>query len=158
MNNTDFRIEPLQKVTFQPMLSMSDQQLADYSARWVTADSDMGFPCRVSLEDAKPGERMLELNYTHHNVDSPYRASGPIFIKQNCTTADLCKNEVPEMLRHRLLSIRAFCDDNSLAHAVVIHGAELESGIRSLFRDSTVAYIHIHNAMPGCFNCSAQRA
>ena len=50
---------------------------------WLVADQHPGFPCRVSLQDALPGERVLALSYAHHEVESPYQASGPVFIRAN---------------------------------------------------------------------------
>ena len=77
-------------------------------ARLMLADAEPGFPCRVSLEDAKVGETVLLLPYTHHDVGSPYRASGPVFVRRHAAEARLGPGEVPQMLRHRLLSVRAY--------------------------------------------------
>lgn len=51
-----FQFLPLSKQVFEPYSQVSDAPLADHRARWVTADSFPGFPCRVSLEDEAPGE------------------------------------------------------------------------------------------------------
>jgi len=67
-------------------------------------------------------------------------------------------NEVPEMLRHRLLSIRAYSSGHLMTGAEVVQGKELESAIDRQFQNMNVEYIHIHNANPGCFSCSVFRA
>lgn len=51
-----FQFLPQSKQAFEPYFQMSDAPLADHRARRVTADAFPGFPCRVSPEDAAPGE------------------------------------------------------------------------------------------------------
>jgi len=40
----------------------------------------------------------------------------------------------------------------------VVMGTDLEVGIAKQFSNSSVSYIHLHNAAPGCFNCSVTRS
>ncbi len=153
-----FLIKALTKNNFHELMLKEDEELKDSHAVWLTVDADPGYPCRVSLSDAKIGERVLALSFCHHNVDSPYRASGPIFVREKAQMAKLDINEVPEMLRHRLLSVRSYNSGNLMVGAEVVHGKELKSAIDRQFQNSDVEYIHIHNANPGCFNCSVYRA
>jgi hypothetical protein len=62
------------------------------------------------------------------------------------------------MFRHRLLSVRAYDQAAMMREAKVVEGRALEETIRELLRESEVAYLHLHNAAPGCFNCVVQRA
>jgi len=153
-----FLIKALTKDNFHELMLKEDEELKVSHAVWLTVDADPGYPCRVSLSDAKIGERVLALSFCHHNVDSPYRASGPIFVREKAQMAKLDINEVPEMLRHRLLSVRSYNSGNLMVGAEVVHGKELKSAIDRQFQNSDVEYIHIHNANPGCFNCSVYRA
>lgn len=137
---------------------MNHTELEAAKAKWVEVDACPGYPCRVSLEDAKIGERVLALNYTHHNTDTPYKSSGPIFVRENAVTADTKVNEIPPMLRHRLLSVRGYSEDGTMLEAEVVEGIDLESCIDEVFQNSCVKYIQIHNAKPGCFNCTVVRA
>ncbi|WP_125721965.1 DUF1203 domain-containing protein [Pseudoalteromonas rubra] len=155
---TDFRINGIDKHSFSELLSLNEQELENHNAKWITADANPGYPCRVSLIEANIGERVLALPYLHHNADSPYRASGPIFVRENAIKAKLNINEIPEILRERLLSIRAYNKQQIMIHAEILQGAELEPGIRKQLLNHEVEYIHIHNANPGCFNCSVHRA
>ena len=50
--------------------------------RRVTIDAPHSAPCRVTLQDAAPGEQVLLLPFAHHMAHSPYRASGPIFVRE----------------------------------------------------------------------------
>ena len=117
-----------------------------------------GYPCRVSLIDAEPGETVLLVSFTHHDVTSSYRASGPIFVRANAQTAKPAINEIPEMLRFRLLSIRAYDEEAMMVGSDVVNGSELEEHISRFFADPRIKYLHLHNARPGCFNCRVERA
>ncbi|MBI3407856.1 MAG: DUF1203 domain-containing protein [Planctomycetes bacterium] len=132
---------------------MDDSELAKHSARRCVADQKPGFPCRVSLVDAEPGERVILLPFEHHDVASPYRASGPIFVRERAQQADLDVNELPEVVRHRLLSIRAYDHAGLMIGAEVAEGRDLEVQIGCFFADAKVAYLHLHNARPGCYSC-----
>ncbi len=153
-----FFIKALPAENFHSLFKLSDKELALQNAKWLNVDSDPGYPCRVSLADAKVGERVLVLAFDHHDVDSPYRASGPIVIRENSVTAKPNTNEVPKMFRHRLLSIRAYDLCHMMIDAQVVAGTELELVIESQFNNSAVEYIHIHNANRGCFDCAVYRA
>ncbi len=78
----NFQIVPLSLKEFLPLFELSDAELAKHRTRRVIVDANPGFPCRVSLEDAEVGERVILLNYTHQPADSPYRATGPIFVRE----------------------------------------------------------------------------
>src|SRR5690606_11013700 len=112
---------------------------------------------RVSLVDGEIGESVILLPFMHHDVDSPYRASGPIFVRAGAQTAEPGVNEVPAFLRHRLLSVRGYEAAGMMTAAEVAEGADLEAVIGRLFADETIRYLDIHNARSGCFNCRVER-
>lgn len=141
---------------FQPLFALDDAALAARGAMRVTADARFAFPCRVSLEDAEPGERLILLNYQHQPADSPFRASHAIYVREGATpvtTTDM----LPPVLRRRLLSLRAFDDQGMLRDADVIQGAEAEPVIARLLADPGVAYLHVHYAKPGCYAARIDR-
>jgi hypothetical protein len=152
-----FQISALPLRDFDEWLSLDDEQLEARGARRCVADRKPGFPCRVSLTDAEPGERVILLPFWHQSADSPYRAFGPIFIREMASTAQLPSDTVPDLLRSRLLSIRAYDAHHLMTEADVVDGRELESCIARLFERPTVAYAHIHFASPGCFACRVDR-
>ena len=153
-----FQLVALPHEQFASMFAKSDAELKAIGARRLVVDTSPGFPCRVSLTDAAVGETVLLLSFAHHDVDSPYRASGPIFVRERARTAEPGVDDIPTMFRHRQLSIRGYDAASTLIAAEVFQGNELEVVIRRLFDDANVAYQHIHNAGPGCFNCSVKRA
>ncbi len=156
--STKFRLEPLPIEDFLPLFKLSDEELHKRSARWLVADTKPGLPCRVTLADAEVGERVLATPFIHHDVQSPYRASGPVFVREIAQTVNLAVNEIPIMFHHRLLSLRAYDSDAMMVGAKVIQGAELEQAIVDHFENRDVEYQHIDNANPGCFDCTVRRA
>jgi hypothetical protein len=157
MKTTTFRIVPLARERFTELFALDDRTLANRGILRRTVPAEGGVPCRVSLEDARPGESVLLLPFVHHDVTTPYRASGPIYVREDARTAELEPGEVPEMLRRRLLSLRAYDARGMLVHSEVVQGADLELALGKAFEDAVVAYVHLHNARPGCFNCAVER-
>src|SRR6185369_1495106 len=116
------------------------------------------FPCRVTLEDAEPGERVILLSYPHQpSGKSPYKAEGPIFVRES-STDHYRQDSVPPVLPHRLLSLRGYDRDDLIIEAEVVEGAKLEAELAKFFANPDVAYIHIHYARRGCFACRVDRA
>ena len=153
-----FRIEGLAPDAFQPLFSLDDEALAARGARRQIADHKPGFPCRVSLADAEPGEEVILLNWEHHPVDSPYRGSGPVYVRRSAESAFRGRpGEVPAMLSGRLLSVRAYDSAGMMRSADVCDGQQLEGTISRLFDEPSAAYLHVHNAKPGCFVCRVDR-
>jgi hypothetical protein len=64
---------------------------------------------------------------------------------------------VPEVLRLRLLSVRAFDEMGMMLDADVVHGRDLEPVLVRMLGRSEVAYIHLHNAKPGCYAARVDR-
>jgi len=155
MNN--FQIKSLKDSEFANLFNLSDQELEKMGAARLIVDKKLAFPCRVSLEDAEPGEEVILLSYEHHKTDSPYRSSGPIYIRKNSTTARLDVNEIPKMLDHRLLSLRAYAKNGMMKQALVAEGNSLRAALYTILDNPGIQYIHIHNAKPGCYNCPVER-
>lgn len=154
----NFQITGLPLKQFAPLFALSDEELARHDAVRVIADKRPGFPCRISLQDAAIGERLILLNYEHLPVASPYRSRHAIFVSESATEVHLAAGEVPEQLRSRLLSVRAFDARDMMQSAEIAPGTALESLIDQLFSNPEVAYLHIHNAKRGCYAARVDRA
>jgi len=157
MKNT-FRIVSLPLTEFQSFFMLNDDELAQKGARRLVVDAKPGFPCRVSLEDAELGEKIILVPFVHHDVDSPYHASGPIFVRENAKEARLAPGEVPEVVSSRTISLRAYDDAGMMLNGEVVPGSELKSRINRLFTNPKVSYLHLHNAGAGCYSCRVERA
>lgn len=153
-----FRISALPVEPFSSLFGLSDEELHAQGAVRKVADRKPGFPCRVSLEDAEPGETLILVNYEHLPADSPYRSRHAIFVREGAREAHPEVNEVPESLRRRLLSVRAFDDAGYMVEADVTEGTALEAVIEPMLARPRVAYLHLHNAKPGCYAARVDRA
>ena len=57
----NFLIKALSKNQFDGLMKLTDKELANKHAKWITVDESPGYPCRVSLTEAAVGERVLAL-------------------------------------------------------------------------------------------------
>jgi uncharacterized protein DUF1203 len=153
-----FRIAGLDPGQFAHFLAMSDEELARHRARRYTAKEHPGYPCRVTLDDAQPGEEVLLLNFEHLPVDSPYRSSHAIYVRANAALRYEGINEVPPALARRLLSVRAFDANGLMVSGEILEGAALAPYIEAQFADAGVAYLHAHYARRGCFAARIDRS
>jgi hypothetical protein len=153
-----FRVIGLPLSTFSPLFSLSDDELARHGALRSIADRRPGFPCRVSLQDAEPGEPVILLNYEHLAVATPYRSRHAIYVREHAREAHLDVDEVPELLRSRLLSLRAFDRHGMMQAADVVAGAVVETAVERMLEDAAVDYLHVHYAKPGCYAARVERA
>jgi hypothetical protein len=158
----DFRISGLPVEPFLPFYGLSNEELLAHGARRVIATPDMAPllpPCRVSLRDAEPGETSILLHHPHHAAPaSPYRASGPIFVREGVRGTASFINHVPAQQRVRLLSVRAYDEAGIMVDADVTEGTGLEAMIDRMFSRDDVAFLHAHNARRGCYSCRIDRA
>lgn len=154
----DFQISGLPLAPFASLFSLSDAELAKQNIVRQVVQTSPGTPCRVSLQDAEPGEQVLLLNYEHLPASSPYRATHAIFVRESAVEAKPEINEIPEVLARRLLSLRAYDSKGMMLAADVVPGREMRAVIDVMFADANVEYIHAHNAKPGCFAARIDRA
>lgn len=153
----NFRITGLPAERFADLFALSDEALAERNALRTVADGHSGYPCRVSLTDAAAGDTVVLVNYEHHAVATPYRSRFAIYVRPGERTYDEV-NRIPEQLRKRLLSLRAYDEAGMLVNADVMPGAELEAGIEQLLSHPRVSYLHAHFAKPGCYGARIVRA
>jgi Protein of unknown function (DUF1203) len=153
-----FRLVGLPFEPFSHLFALSDAELAAHNVRRVFATTKPGYPCRVSLADADIGEALLLLPFEHQAASSPYKSSGPIFVRKAAVPADLAVGMVPDYVRTRLMSVRAYDSAHLMTDAVVCEGSEVRAAIQAMFDREEVAYIHLHNAKRGCFSCAVERA
>lgn len=152
-----FQISALSAELFKHLFDQPDDVLRAHGARRMVVDECPGFPCRISLEDATVGESVLLLNYEHQPTESPYRSSHAVFVRERALQAELRPNEVPDQLRRRLLSIRAFDTEGMMIDADVVEGVEFEHVVERMFANQLVNYLHVHHAKPGCYGARVDR-
>ena len=153
-----FRILGLAPEPFRDLLDADPETLRERGVEVLVADEPHSMPCRITLEDARVGEEVLLLSYPHLESRSPYAASGPIFVRRGAHRRFDAVGVVPDQQRRRLLSVRAYDVRDNMVVCDVVEGRDLEPLIQRFFADATVAYLHVHNARPGCYACRIERA
>jgi hypothetical protein len=152
-----FRVRGLSPGPFQALFNLSDEELEKRRARRLIADSKPGFPCRVSLQDAELGEEVILTNFVHLDSQSPFHCTHAIYVRKGVATAAPYRDRLPEMLRSRLLSMRAFDANDMLLRADVVEGERADHVIEKLLEDSSVRFLHVHFAKMGCYACRIDR-
>ncbi len=153
-----FRITGLKPDAFIPLYELSDADLAARGVLRKKVDTDPGFPDRIELRDIPVGGNALLLNYMHQPADTPFRATHAIFVREGAIETFDRIDEVPDVMRRRLLSLRAFDAAGMMIAADVTEGASLDDLIARLFADTNAAYLHAHYARQGCFAARIDRA
>lgn len=135
----DFRLSGLDPLPFTHLFKLDDAALAARCMR-------------------RRGEVLLLLPFEHLPAPSPYRASGPIFVRQDAVPSRLAPGEVPASVARRLMSLRAYAADGTMRDADVHDGSEVAQALARMFLDPEVVAIHLHHARQGCYACAATRA
>jgi hypothetical protein len=153
-----FRIEGLSPEPFLPLFGLPDAALTERGVIRRIADAKPGFPCRVTLEDAEPGEAVLLLNHESHAVPTPYRSAYAIYVREGAQAPARFRDEIPPVMRHRPMALRHFSRDGMLVGASLALKGDVREAILAAFDSKEVAYLHAHNAAHGCFAARVDRA
>lgn len=140
----NYQLRGLEPALFEGFFGLDDEALAARGMRWMQSDAPVGFPCRISLEDAPVGEPVLLLPFTHQDGRSPYHASGPIFVRRGRNQAAHIVNGLPSYLTLRPLSVRAYDAADEMVDADIVDGAAAAPPIERLLAR-------------GCFACRVDR-
>ena len=153
-----FRVKGLDPVLFNHLYGLSDNELKAHGAVRYVADAKPGFPERVAMRDAEPGEVLLLLNYEHLAVESPYRSSHAIFVREGEERQYDGVDTVPDVMSRRQLSVRAFDAGGMMVDAALINGSEAAETFRNLLSLPKVGFLHVHNAIRGCYSGMVEHA
>jgi hypothetical protein len=143
--------------TFRPLFGLSDEDLAARGIVRQTAGAEGRYPCRITLEDAKPGQTLLLLNHEHQSAATPYRSNYAIFVNESAAETRHLVDEIPPVLRGRPIALRAFDEAGMLVAAELALADDVEAAIGRQFAKPEVAYLHAHNAAHGCFAARIDR-
>ncbi|MBN2994083.1 DUF1203 domain-containing protein [Pseudomonas cedrina subsp. fulgida] len=154
----NFRITGLAPDPFRRFFGLPDAELAVLGIKRYRVDSQPGFPDRIEMKDADIGQSVLLLNHVSQPAHSPYRACHGIFIREGATQAYDAVNQVPEVMRIQLLSLRAFSEEGMMLDGEVVEGQLVEPVIERMLADPAVGYLHVHNAKRGCYSGRIDRA
>ena len=146
-----FQILPLASEIFEHLYDKSTPELAQLGAIPYTADQVPGYPCRLRLADAQPGERLILVNHEHLNVASPYRSAHAIFITDGARSCQPICNSIPAYLNSRPLSVRSFDSFGMMYDAILCNGQNIQQSFEQLLAPAEVDYLHVHTAVRGCY-------
>ena len=153
-----FRIRGLSPDKFHHLFGLSDAALRTHGARRWTCTHHPGFPDRIELRDLEVGEAAILVNYVHQPADGPYRSSHAVFVREGATVPYDRVGEVPDVMRIRPISLRAFDESGEMVGAELGDGAALAEAIARQFERPDAAYLHAHYAVRGCFAARIDRA
>ena len=152
-----YRIQGLSPEPFRALFDLPDEALAERRAVRVTADSPTGYPCRVTLEDAAPGDALMLVNHVSHDVETPFRTAYGIYVREAAAEPARYEDQVPAMLDRRTLGLRGFDAAGMLKGGLLAMPGEADARIRELLGRPEIATIHAHNAALGCFLARIER-
>lgn len=153
-----FVITGLAPDQFSHLFGLPDDMLREQNIVRRTADAKPGYPCRITLEDAEPGETLLLLNYESHDAATPYATRYAIYVREGAKAPRSFKDELPPVFANRPIALRLFDAGGMLVGADMGRNEELAAKIGQAFARPEVAYIHAHNAMHGCFAAEIRRS
>lgn len=153
-----FRITGLSPEPFRHLFGLTDDELAARGAqRWIATEGSR-LPDRIEVRDAQPGESVLLVNFEHQPAKTPYRASHAIFVREGATVAYEGVDAIPEAMRSRMLSLRAFDRAHLMVDAELVDGRDAEAAIARLFANAGADYLQAHYATRGCYAARVDRA
>jgi hypothetical protein len=155
---SQFAVSGLPVERFEHLFGLPEAALAERGAVRVVAGDDGRYPCRVTLEDAAPGQSLLLVNYQHQSAATPYRSNYAIFVSEDARqTRRMAPGELPPVLRGRPIALRAFDAAGMLVGAELALANDVAAKALGLFARPAVAYLHAHNAAHGCYAARIDR-
>lgn len=144
-----FRITGQPPAPFRRFYGMSDAELNARNVRRHIADRLSGFPDRIELRDAKPGETVLFLNHMHQPEQTSCRSSHAIFVRKGAEAQYDEINIIPDSLRIRLVALRTFDIGHDMIEAEIAESTQLKFLIKQFFDRPETAYLHARYATHG---------
>jgi hypothetical protein len=152
-----FVITGLAPQFFSHLFGLPDEMLRQQNIIRKTVDAKPGYPCRITLQDAEPGETVLLLNHESHSAPTPYASRYAIYVRENAGEANTFRDELPPVFLNRPIALRMFDEGGLLVGADLGMNYDLKAKIVQALDRPDVAYIHAHNAMHGCFAAEVRR-
>ncbi len=108
---------------------------------------------------ARAGRRCCSARTTCPGRSACYWTPSPIFVHAGpCPHYDRV-NDIPEIVRGSLVSVRAYDAEDQCVYELgqVSDGTEVDAPLRRALDDPRTAYVNIHTAKPGCLLCRVER-
>ncbi len=154
----DYTVKGLSSEPYHHLYGKSDAELTKFGVKRYLADKKPGYPDRIEMRDVEIGESVLLLNHISMGKQSPYRASHAIFIREGAEKSYEAKNEIPDVMFNRLLSLRAFDENGMMIDAEMAKGDDIQAVINRFLECEQVSHIDAHDAVRGCYSGRIVRA
>ena len=122
--------------------------------------NDETYPCRYTLREMSARDGMLLLSYQLKRPKSVYSQPTAIFLTATGSERFDEPDVVPEIVRNRMVSFRAFSDDGMMvydANEIVEPKGDHIGAIHRIFSRPDVAFINAHTAQAGCMLAHLER-
>jgi Protein of unknown function (DUF1203) len=153
-----FCLSGLPLENFKPLFGLSDEELSLRGIERRGTGPNNDYPCRITLDVARPGENVLLLSYPVQAETSPYRSISPIFVRESAERQYIGYDEIPEQMLPRLMSVRAFDDRHYIVAADAVQGSQLGDLAERFLGNREISYLHVHHARWGCYVGRIDRA
>ena len=152
-----YRIRGLDPAPFAELFGLDEEALRDRGAARMIATHRPGFPCRITLEDARPGEALILVHHVSNDVPGPFRTGFAIFVRETATRAMAYDNALPPIFATRIWALRGFDEAGMLVSALIAAPSQVEDAIEGMFAEASIESIHAHNHARGCFLARIER-
>ena len=126
--------------------------------RRVVSDGN-GAPCRHCLHNAGAGEVMLLGSYNLPGPLGIYWTPSPIFLHADPCPRYEVENDIPEVVRSSLVSVRSYDADDQCIYDLgqAVEGTTVDPVLQRAVSDPRTKFVNIHTARPGCLLCRVER-
>jgi hypothetical protein len=145
----DFRCVPIPTETAERFRRSGIDDNGNVLRRMV---SDGAAPCRHCLREARMGEPVLLGSYNLAGPLGIYWTPSPIFVHAEPCERFETANEVPEIVRGRLVSVRSYDQDEQCIYDLgeAVEGEAIDRPLARAIADPRTKFVNIHTAKPGC--------
>ena len=103
---------------------------------------------------------MLIFSYCPFPSPQPHAESGPVFICKTLCQRRENSSKLPAMYKEwDVALLRGYDSNNRIVYGtgVVLPVDEIDTGIKNILLDNSVAYIHLRSSQNNCFQCRIER-
>jgi hypothetical protein len=131
----------------------------DFGNTLVRMASDGAAPCRHCLREAAAGAEMLLGSYRMPGPTGIYWTPSPIFLHAEPCVAYDQADHVPDTVRARLVSVRAYDAAQMCLYDLgqAVEGGDVDPFLARAISDPRTEFVNIHTAKPGCMLCRVER-
>ena len=122
-----------------------------------TVDRAGGSPLRCCLRLFRPGEQVALIAYRPAGTAGAYAEIGPVFVHAAACDGYPADGGWPPEYRDRQQVLRAYDDRGRICDALLVDGADAETGIAKLLADPANVVVHSRNVLYGCYMFAISR-